>query len=369
MSSKTTITLFATTDLNFDQRLQRIASSLQNDGFEVKLVGRELKKSPPIIAANFQQVRFKCFFNKGVLFYLEFNFRSFIYLLKHKTDIATANDLDTVLGVYSGAWFSKKSRLVFDAHEYFTEVPELSKRGFKKKIWSWVEKTFVPKFDAHYTVNKSLAHIFEEKLAVNFAVVRNITVLQKNKNVYQKKEDRFILYQGALNKGRGLEALIAAVPKLKYPLVLAGDGDVKTELEKQVQNLKLGSKVVFKGKISPKELRKLTTKAYIAVNLLENNSLNYYYSLANKFFDYAHAEIPQVGMNFPEYKILNKQYEVSVLIKNLDEAAIVNAFKKLDNENFYKELKSNCKALKKEYHWHNEELSLLALYRKLKSPK
>lgn len=367
MSHKTTITLFATTDLNFDQRLQRISSSLQKNGYEVTLVGRLLKKSPVLNETRFNQHRIKCLFNKGVLFYAEFNLRICFYMVFNDSEMVTANDLDTVLGVYLGSLFSKETQLVFDAHEYFTEVPELQKTRFKKKVWSWVEQKIVPKFNKHYTVNNSLANIFKENLNVDFGVLRNITETYKSKKRYKKNQERFILYQGALNKGRGLEALIKAVPKLKYPLVLAGDGDVKNELLKLVTDLNIKDKVVFKGKLDPKELRELTEQAYIGVNLLENTSLNYYYSLANKFFDYVHAEIPQVCMNFPEYKILNKENEVAVLIKNLNEAAIVNAFKKLENENFYKALKANCKPMKKEYHWQNEEGKLLTIYNSINS--
>lgn len=369
MNKKIKISLFATTDLNYDQRLQRIASSLQNNSYDVFLIGRELKNSPNLAELDFKQHRLKCIFNKGILFYLEFNIRIFFYLWSNKSDMVTANDLDTVLGVYLGTRFSKKTTLFFDAHEYFTEVPELSKAGFKRKIWLWIEKTFVPKFQVHYTVNESLAKIFKQNLNVDFGVVRNISQAQSLKKRNKKNKERFILYQGALNKGRGLEALIKALPKLNYPLVLAGDGDVRKDLELLVASLNLQDRVVFKGKLDPVSLKKLTESAYIGVNLLENISLNYYYSLANKFFDYVHSEVPQIGMNFPEYKLLNKEFEVAVLIKNLDEAAIVNGFKKMDDENYYKTLKASCKPMIKMYNWQKETESLLEIYQKIKIPK
>ena len=73
---------------------------------------------------------------------------------------------------------------------------------------------------------------------------------------------------------------------------------------------KLAKKVIFKGYVKPKELPKITAKASIGLNLLENKSLNYYYSLANKAFDYIQAEIPAIHMDFPEYRQLNQTYEV-----------------------------------------------------------
>lgn len=365
MPTSKKITLFATTDLNFDQRLLRISNSLSLNGFDVLLVGRELKNSPGLITRNFAQKRLKCIFNKGILFYLEFNIRIFFFLYKNVSDILVANDLDTVLGVYYGSKFSKNASLVFDAHEYFTEVPELKNKSFKKNIWKKIEQKYIPLFHKHYTVNESLKSIFKKNLNIDFEVVRNISELENNKKRYKKNKEKYILYQGAINKGRGLEAIIRALPKLEYDLVLAGSGDILPELKLLVKELTLENRVNFMGRVEPSELKSLTEDAYIGINFLENTSLNYYYSLANKFFDYAHAEIPQVCMNFPEYKLINNEVEVAVLIKNLDIAAIVNAFKKLSNDNYYKELVHNCKTLKQRYNWQIEEEKLIAIYNKL----
>ena len=46
--------------------------------------------------------------------------------------------------------------------------------------------------------------------------------------------------------------------------------------------------------LQPEELRLITAEAYIGINLVENNGLSNYLSLANKFFDYIHAGIPQL---------------------------------------------------------------------------
>lgn len=122
-------------------------------------------------------------------------------------------------------------------------------------------------------------------------------------------------------------------------------------------------KVFFLGKLEPISLQTITQEAFIGLNLLENTSLNYYYySLANKFFDYIQAEIPQICMNFSEYKTLNKENEVAVLVKNLDKASLLKAIKTLQDESFYKQIQSNCKKAKKEYVWEGEEVGLIEIY-------
>ena len=89
-----------TNDLNYDQRMQRICGTLADAGYNVLLVGRKLKDSPPLSGKNYKQQRLNCWFAKGKLFYAEFNTRLFFYLLFTKTDCLCAIDLDTILPVY-----------------------------------------------------------------------------------------------------------------------------------------------------------------------------------------------------------------------------------------------------------------------------
>ncbi len=359
MNKRKSIILFASTDLNFDQRLQRISKTLSQE-YDVLLVGRKLKNSPKLKERDFKQKRFHCLFNKGVLFYLEINLRIFIYLLFHKYDFVVANDLDTIIGVHYGTRFQQATK-VFDAHELFTEVPELQNKKWKKKLWKWIEKKYVKYFDLHYTVNKSLANIFKQNLNISFEIVRNVPLKSTFKK-YKGKKEKYILYQGALNKGRGLKEIILAIKNIDIKLKIAGSGDIEDELKRLVIENALEEKVTFLGKLEPLELQKITQAAFIGLNLLENKSKNYYFSLANKFFDYIQEEIPQICMNFPEYKLLNKENNVAILVKNLDKATLVNAVKKFNDENLHKELKRNCKKAKEFYCWENEQEVLLAIY-------
>ena len=75
-----------TNDLNFDQRMIRICSSLANAGYDVLLVGRRQRKSMPLDVKMFRQKRLACFFEKGKAFYFEYNVRLFVYLLFKKGD-------------------------------------------------------------------------------------------------------------------------------------------------------------------------------------------------------------------------------------------------------------------------------------------
>ncbi|MBX9850535.1 MAG: glycosyltransferase [Cytophagaceae bacterium] len=351
-----------TNDLCFDQRMDRICSALAREGYEVTLVGRKKKASPDLKEKPYAQKRLCCWFNKGKLFYLEYNTRLFFYLLFRKTDIISSVDLDTILPGFIVARLRSK-KFAYDAHEYFTEVIEVAHRSAVKKIWLSVEKFVVPRIRHAYTVSEGLKKLFEEKYSTRFEVIRNVPELQEYEEA--AKAEKYIIYIGAVNAGRGLEELIEAMPEINSRLYICGDGDIYKDLVKQVVDMKLENKVKFFGYMDPMHLRDMTRKAYIGVLLLNKNSLSYYYSLANKFFDYMHAGIPQVTINFPEYQLINEKHKVAELI-SLDKKEIVHAVHKLlDNQLYYEELKSNTLKAREEYNWQSESKKLVELYKKM----
>jgi glycosyltransferase involved in cell wall biosynthesis len=356
------IVLVATTDLAFDQRLQRISNSLVNAGFEVLLVGRIKPDSPAFSPTQFKSHRLKTWFWKGKLFYVEFNVRLFFYLLNTKFDVVTANDADTLLAAFFAAKLKGK-KLAFDAHEYFSEVPELLGRHGVKKVWQWIENTFIPKVNVAYTPGPSLAKLFSGKYGIPFGVVRNMPWQSESKPARSIPDSTHfnIIYSGAVNLGRGLFELIEASEGLPVRIAIAGAGDVLEELKVFAVGKKV--EVAFLGYLQPQELRLQIEQADIGVNLLTTDSLSYQYSLANKFFDYVKAGIPQICVNYPEYRTLNQEFEVALLVNN-DVMAIRQAVQKLINlTDVYEKLTQNCVEAAKVWHWDNEQHALWNCYK------
>src|SRR5437667_9925928 len=75
-----------TNDLTYDQRMKRICTSLAENGYDVVLVGRKLKQSLPLKKEKYKQNRIRCWFNKGKLFYFEYNLRLSNFLILKKMD-------------------------------------------------------------------------------------------------------------------------------------------------------------------------------------------------------------------------------------------------------------------------------------------
>jgi glycosyltransferase involved in cell wall biosynthesis len=349
-----------TTDLTYDQRMKRICTSVSSAGYSVVLVGRKKKSSLPLNNLSYKQHRLNCIFEKGKLFYAEYNIRLFFHLLFNRFDIVCSIDLDTILPGYFASKIKNKPQ-VYDAHEYFTEMEEVVSRPFIKKCWQWIEKVTVPNIKYAYTVSDGYARLFKEKYGLDFTIVRNATVL---KDLPEKNKDvSYILYQGSVNVGRGLEPLILAMKKINMPLYICGNGDVFNDLTEMVKQNNLESKVKFCGYVKPEQLIKYTANAYMGITFFTNNGLSNQYSLANRFFDYMHAGVPQIAMNYPEYSDFNKKYKIAELINKLSPDSIANAINKLiEDKDYYLQLHANSLEARKEFNWQNEEKKLLDLY-------
>lgn len=352
-----------TNDLVYDQRMIRICTSLAQAGYQVQLVGCQFRNSRPLITQPYRQRRLATLFRTGVGFYAFYNLRLFLFLLFTPCEALCAIDLDTIMPV----WLAGKLRgrqLVYDAHEYFSQQKEVISRPRIHRFWHWVERSFLPRFRYGYTVSPSIARVFRENYGVDYAVIRNLPLLKPPPA--PALSEKFILYQGAVNEARGLEYLVPAMKTVPLPLYIYGDGNFMEQTKKLVTLNNLSDKVFLKGKLRPDELPAITASAFIGLNLVENNGLNQYYSLANKFFDYVQAGVPQVTMNFPEYRLINDEFQIALLIDDVQEASIAAALNQLiENKSLYEALKANCRKASEKLNWQEEEKKLLGFYKRI----
>ncbi len=366
-----------TNDLYQDQRMHRICTSLQHAGHEVELVGRTnhrrahrerepiAKEAAPPPRA-YRQTRLSCLFFKGKMFYLEYNIRLLWRLMFHPFDAVCAVDTDTLLACYIAAVLKRKP-CVLDAHEYFSEVPELAHRPIAKTIWEMVAALIIPRLRFCYTVGETLAEALTARYGVSFEVIRNLPIRNTQAAPLPHPGSPFkVLYQGMLNAGRGISQMLEAMEKLEdVQLWIAGDGDLAGALREQAQPLIQAGKVLFFGFVHPDQLTQLTLQADVGINLLEDKGLSYRYSLANKTFDYIQAGIPSIQMDFPEYQRLNDRYGVFACIPDLQPDTIAKAIRSLQqNADLYQSLRSRCLKAAEELHWATEEPKLLSLYQR-----
>lgn len=356
-----TVYLLATSDIVTDQRVHRSALTLVEAGHNVYVVGRRLKSTPPQFTRAYGVQLFYIPFARGILFYLTYNLRVIAYLLLRRVDLIYANDLDTLLGA-GVISFVRRKNLVYDSHELFTELPELVHRRVKRWLWQLLERMMIRRVSIGITVSASIAYELRSRYGKEFSVVRNVPMARGSVMIAPTGVNT-IIYQGALNVGRGLEKLVAAMQYVDNAnLVIAGTGDIEDMLIGLARELGLTSKIRFTGRLSSNDLFVETSKATLGVSLEEDLGLNYRFALPNKLFDYIQAGIPVLVSNLPEMANLVHNYDVGQTIAwNCSVEHLAYSLNQLlhDNikQNYYREMAAKAA---KELCWEKESLLFLS---------
>lgn len=360
------VILSVTNDLSYDHRIHRIASTLSKNGFETTVIGRKLPNSSSLAKYSYTTERMSILFNKGALFYLFYNIQLFFKLIFRNVDILIANDTDTLLANYL-AFKLKRCELIFDSHELFSEVPEIQNKPFVKGVWKRIEKAVIPKLKMNYTVSQSIARYYNEKYQAPFEVIRNLPFKRgtiKPKEIYLPKEKSILIYQGSVNKGRGIEDVLNClkyIPQVHFLIV--GDGDILSNIKEQVKKLNLLTQVTIVGGVPFNEVARYTQLATLGMSLEQDMGLNYKYALPNKIFDYLQSQIPVIVRGLPEMKTFIEKCKVGKTVPIYCEpkelAKIISDT--IENKDAYKE---DILHFSKILVWEEEEKKYLQMLKK-----
>ncbi len=365
------VILSVTNDLVTDQRVHKVCMMLMQMGFEPLLVGRILLDSPPMDTRPYAWKRMRLLFAKGPLFYAEYNIRLFLFLLFHKADLLTANDLDTLPAGYFASRI-KNIPLIYDAHEYFTEVPELQGR-YARKVWLAFERFIFPKLKNITTVSASIAGAYEKKYGVPVRVVRNLPAgdLPEVKPVSKKElnipEDwKLVILQGSgINRDRGGEEAVLAMKQVERAVLLVvGGGDALPAIKKLVVEEGLDEKVRFFPRQQIKRLYSYTVAADVGLSLDKDTCLNMRYSLPNKLFDYIRCGTPVLASHLPEVAGIVEKYDVGMILKTYSVNAIAEGINTMLDKNFKYIKADNLKIAAAELTWEKEAKTLKEIYGK-----
>lgn len=359
-------------DLVTDQRVHKVCETICSNfpEYKITLIGRLKKDSKPLNQRTYNVHRMSLRFEKGFKFYAEYNLRLFFYLLFHRRGVYFSNDLDTLLPNFLMSQL-KGSRLIYDSHEYFTEVPELIGREKVRAIWLRIESYILPKLKTMFTVNETLAKIYSEKYHIPVHPVRNVPKLEgyrKNENTQNIRAkygiaptDYLLIYQGAVNKDRGLEELMEAFTYLPeaYHLLIIGSGDVHQQLLEKTLELEL-HRVHFIGQIPFSELATYTIQADLGVSLEKSTNLNYRFALPNKVFDYLASGVPILVSPLTELCGILDKHDVGKLLPSHEPKEIAETIEAIfSDKNQLAIWKDNTQKACEEYCWEKEEKKLV----------
>jgi glycosyltransferase involved in cell wall biosynthesis len=368
--NKKIVAICTISDISTDYRLHKMATTISKNDFSPFFITRK-RKDYLNKSEKFPVKIMNLFFEKGPLFYIEYNIRLFFKLILNPPDIIFSVDLDTLSAARSAAFVLRKP-LIFDSHEYFPESPELQHRPFIKKIWETAEKLFVPGLKYGITVCESIANIYKEKYNADFKVIRNLPLAVNNENNpapdINPKETFTLIYQGAVNIGRGIKESIESLKYLNnVNLIIVGEGDIFEEVKEMVVSNGLSDRVTITGKIPFSQLPQYTKQADLGLILLENMGLNYFYSLPNRVFDFIKYQVPILAIDFPEIKKIVEGYDVGICIPDMEPQHIAEIIEKIrtDKEKI-KQWKLNAEKASEELTWENDEINLIEILNDLR---
>lgn len=355
-------------DLSTDQRVHKHCVLLVEKGYDVLLIGRSTSSSRPLEPRTYAMHRMNLPFERGPFFYASFNIGLFFHLLFRKADLLFSNDLDTLLPNYLVSRL-KRTFLIYDSHEFFTEVPELTSRPKVQRVWQRLEALLLPKLKRALTVNASIAELYREKYGVNMKVLRNIprlvdldtSVLRTDLGLPTDK--KLIILQGSgINMHRGAEEAVEAMSFVDQAvLLILGSGDVVPTLKARVSELGISDKVLFKDRMPYVQMMAHTRLADLGLSLDKDTNINYRFSLPNKLFDYIHAGIPVLASDLVEVRSIVEEFQVGEIVTSYQPEALATQIRNMLNSPRADEWKRNAMKAREVLNYESESKELLKM--------
>jgi glycosyltransferase involved in cell wall biosynthesis len=364
-------------DIQYDSRLYKCAKSLLEKGFRVSAVtigekGRQTSTDPSgerldLPGINLKRVSLPQVAS-GKRRFLSFYLKSFWPTLRTNANCYFASDLYSLPVAHLAAKL-RHAKLAYDSREFYSSIAALHHRRGTQRFWSYVERKIIPRTDAVFTVNDSLA----ESISNRYSIEKPTTLLNCPPRQSVQKSDRLrtilsiphgvriLLYQGGLQSGRGIQIMLSAIKKVPSAiLVLMGSGNLAGEILEIIKREKLDQKVFLLDAVPVTGLLSYTSSADVGLCLIENLGASYYYSLPNKLFEYVSAGVPVVASNFPEIASFVESNRVGLVVEPDKEDEVVRAIERLlTNAEEHEGIVKNCLEAANRYTWENESLKLV----------
>jgi len=317
-----------------DSRVIKESISLANNGYKVEVIAHLDKNLP----AEDQQENFKIkrfsYLDRTITKDKLGKLKAYLKYIKESVsycknfDILHCNDLNTLpIGFIIKKFFNKDVKIVYDAHEYETEINGLS--GIQKTITKKLEKLLIKYADKVICVSNAIADeyvklydIEKPALVLNtphYKEIEKKDIFRETLNI--SKDKTIFLYQGGLSSGRGIEILLDTFKQLlsknqelktkNYPvIVFMGYGPLEELVQSIAQEYK---NIYFHKAVSPDVLLDYTSSADFGILFYENNCLNHDYCSPNKMFEYLMADIPVIASKLYEMKRLVQNNNIGIV--------------------------------------------------------
>jgi len=372
MSSKNKVLITFLGNLNYDTRCKNLYNTLKVNGYEVEFLGFDW------LTKDFKPVEGDVTIHKlhkgflSLSFYLKFAWHLKFCLMASKASIIFAEDIYTLPFVVIFGKL-KRAKIFYDSRELYGHLAGLKGQKVKQGFWQIVERLFIKKVDHIITTGKLDSEFLLKKYNIdNPILLRNLPRYYKPKQEHDLRSlfkinnnQKILLYQGVIHKGRGLRPTYQALKELQNCVfVIIGDGELEDYYRNLAKEMGINEKVIFLGKVDQDEILSYTKTADIGLSIIENMSLSYYYALPNKLFEYIMVEVPVIVSSLPQMKEIVEKYEVGKVVDLDNSDELAKAIIQLtEDEVLYNKFKENCRTASQELNWENESQKYLNIIR------
>ncbi len=369
------ICMIAFSDLHFDFRIFREATTLKEAGHRISIVAAAFNKAPLQGWDNFEIYLIPVDRSNSLRFsYPTFWRRAHQFLIFLGADAYHAHDLDT-LWPAAGAAKRCNAPLIYDSHEFWTEQSSLALRPGIRAIWACMERYLIQKVDFTITVSASIAQSLQKRYSLDcVTVLRNLPPYRPPEKSNRIRSELnldpdipIVLYQGGFLTENGLREVIEAAADLNgVAFVLIGDGPCEAALKKQVIEAGLQQKIYFMPRVPFQELHSYTCSADLGLCVIKRTGESFFYSMPNKLFEYLMAGLPVLASNFPEMQSIIEKSGAGAVVDPLNISEIRRSIYDLLRDE--SQLKAYSHAALKaalRYNWEKEAGKLIQLYETL----
>ena len=287
-------------------------------------------------------------------------------ILKHnKYDIVVAADLFSLSGACS-----QKTNIIFDSREIYSELEAHVNKPIHRLFWSFYENFYLKEVSSIITTADSDQLYLQRKYSkykhlrfykiYNFPINPKKTVFSKKK-VLPTNKTIHVLYQGVLQKGRGIGLLLSLVSKAgNVRATIIGDGPEKTRYLQKIIKNKIQKRVSMLGKIPYVDLFKHTVTADIGWLIIKDSSLSNRLALPNKLFEYSLVGVPIIASNLPNMEKIITKYNLGKTISPPFKIGKINKII-MDIKENHQQNKKTQQTIQKQFTWDAQHASFIEL--------
>jgi len=381
------VALIVLNNFQNDSRVLKEAISLKNNGFYVRVIALHEKgclEEEVVEGVDVKRLKLKSrdWSKNRIIQFLKYF--EFLYIACHLVKdytIIHCNDIKALpVGFFVVRFFNSKVKIVYDAHEYETQMYGLSK--IESYFIFLLERKLIKYASVVFTVSNSIANEYKRLYSIekptlifNTPIYRQISDNQQNNNVFREKfnihkDQKIFIYQGGFSKSRGIESILVAFDHInssfigdensKPVVIFMGYGFLLPLITKFSERC---SNIFYHPAVKINEVFDYTRCADFGILNTENTCLNNYYCMPNKIFEYLMAEVPVIASNTKDVKDFIDQHNVGVVSKTNDVYGLQKAiYEILDKSDVFNH---NILSVKENYNWEAQEVKMIEAYNNL----